>query len=360
MSALSEEIYRIFDEHLPNETDVLQHLKKLHHHHPDVNMLHVKDEYGESAGVFLAVVNKCAHALEYFLSFGTLDRVEASSVFLNALQSRHDQIVQILLRQEDWTFDIHYRHVEKIVCFDMDTIDAFLKRTPRNIRHLILFAAIQKHRFDVFRAYYPNFSQNVRSSYGSSLLHKAVESNEFDTCTFLLEHNPHMHWLTNRYMQTPLHLAVRNIKVSTKIAILLLEKGADVHAVDTFHETPLRYAICARRGARIICTLLQKGADATYVSSEFHDTSPLRFLVDRRDKSVSEEEQSVKCMKMIIAHHTPYQLACGLESRPIPMTAAGRVLHRHFVECVFAKLVYPPSPLAKLPLELREMICEKV
>ena len=71
----------------------------------------------------------------------------------------------------------------------------------------------------------------------------------------------------NSYGETPLHLAAREGHL--EIVEKLLEKGADVNAVDRFSRTPLVESVWSER-LEILKKLLEKGANPTIKKDLLH------------------------------------------------------------------------------------------
>ena len=86
---------------------------------------------------------------------------------------------------------------------------------------------------------------------------------------------------TNSMRNTPLHAAVAGGR--TAVALLLIQRGAEVNAADSGRHTPLH--IAAENGnAAVVESLLTHGADAHAVDAE--DTTPLSRAAARNHSAI--------------------------------------------------------------------------
>jgi ankyrin repeat protein len=108
-----------------------------------------------------------------------------------------------------------------------------------------------------------NININSQNNRGETPLYQAVQINNLETVELLLIRgaDPNM---SDYYGETPLHLAIQNIREweqdDHKIILLLLSRGADVNTHDNQGITPLVHAI-QRNDIKTVVLLLSKGAD---------------------------------------------------------------------------------------------------
>jgi ankyrin repeat protein len=93
-----------------------------------------------------------------------------------------------------------------------------------------------------------------------TLLHQAVFENNFEAVNYLLNAGASTNALYDNTF-TPLILAIDN--KCWNIAKLLIEKGADIHLKDGYHNSPLSKAILRYNGdSSVIEILISRGADS--------------------------------------------------------------------------------------------------
>ena len=133
----------------------------------------------------------------------------------------------------------------------------------------------------------PAVNVMVRDKRGNSALHWAVRNRHLDVVRLLLRSAPPMVNALNNDIESALHWAARNgdDDLSLKIALLLLQSGANVNAQDSLGLTPLHFAaadgtilrsslsriflIRVLSGlGRMAMLLLRSGADPTFATYE--------------------------------------------------------------------------------------------
>ncbi|KAF3912464.1 Ankyrin-3 [Dactylellina cionopaga] len=109
------------------------------------------------------------------------------------------------------------------------------------------------------------------SSEGGKPLHKAVSIGNEHIVQLLLDHNANPNG-RNRDGKTPLHSAamLKNTDSRTDIVTLLLNRGADVKAVDGKDKTPLHYSLATKlkANADVVRLFVDRGADPNAKDNE--------------------------------------------------------------------------------------------
>ena len=100
---------------------------------------------------------------------------------------------------------------------------------------------------------------NVKDPNGMTLLHLAIRYGHADIATLLINKGADVNAMDEHtYTKTPLHWAA--MKGHTAVAELLIARGADVNAHGTYGHTPMQYA-AGRGHLDVVELLLSKGAD---------------------------------------------------------------------------------------------------
>lgn len=81
---------------------------------------------------------------------------------------------------------------------------------------------------------------NKPTNDGRIPLHSAVAKKDINLISLLLAHKSNPNYKNKLYMQTPLHIAMKN-SVNLTILELLLENGADLNITDKYDKTPFDY-----------------------------------------------------------------------------------------------------------------------
>lgn len=122
---------------------------------------------------------------------------------------------------------------------------------------------------------------------GSTLLHLAAYMNRREIAALLLDHRAGVSAMAlseapNIPANTPLHAALAGTAWET--AELLLDRGADIHAVDSIGGTPLHNA-AARPNAAMVRRLLEMGAEVNCRNKA--GLTPLGLAVARKHDEVA-------------------------------------------------------------------------
>lgn len=123
-------------------------------------------------------------------------------------------------------------------------------------------------------------SINLLNAKKQTPLHIAVEGNSFNIVKKLLEHPDTIVNAKDSLHYTPLHYAAREKGV--RIANMLLDRGADIHAANLKKQQPLHLAI-ENENDRLALTLLEKGAHVNVLSTE---GSPLHIAAEKCDMKI--------------------------------------------------------------------------
>ena len=152
----------------------------------------------------------------------------------------------------------------------------------------------------------------LRSSDGLSPLHLAVFNNQYENCSWLLEHGSDVNQFTKeigRSIETPLHIAC-NINVSSELFNLLIEHGANVNLRTPDHGfTPLHKVTKGVQDihgqAWKLKILLEKKANP--LINSFHGMSPISHFLP----NLSEEH--VKIAKQMLVALVQYGINIDLQ-----------------------------------------------
>ena len=106
---------------------------------------------------------------------------------------------------------------------------------------------------------FENLPFNEADYDGGSLLHQAVEENDFVTVEFLLENSANKE-AKNTAGNTPLHCAIKNENFDT--TSILIDSGANLNVQDQNGNTPLHLAVLCKHGM-IMQYILENGANLT-------------------------------------------------------------------------------------------------
>jgi ankyrin repeat protein len=82
---------------------------------------------------------------------------------------------------------------------------------------------------------------NLRDEYGRSILYQACELGDLDTAKLLIDSGVDIDEQEKRCMDSPLHIASRNGHI--EIVSLLINSGAKINIENSYHYTPLHYAV---------------------------------------------------------------------------------------------------------------------
>jgi ankyrin repeat protein len=105
----------------------------------------------------------------------------------------------------------------------------------------------------------------------STTIHEAISKGDLELVRHLIEKDSSLVNITDNNEMTPLHFAV--IAESIETVSYLIDKGANINAVNNIKETPLH--IAAKKGkSKITEILLKNGADVTVIN--VWDRAPLR------------------------------------------------------------------------------------
>jgi len=143
---------------------------------------------------------------------------------------------------------------------------------------LTIFGAIDKDEIKKLRIFLAENPDNIKQKdkkTGLTLLHKAAAKGHFDICKLLIEKNAEINAIDNSE-RTPLHLASFNGHLG--IVELLIKNGADLLKRDRNGGTCLHFA--ARGGyPKIIKLFLDKKVDVNLQDNNFYRYTPLIWAV---------------------------------------------------------------------------------
>ncbi len=142
----------------------------------------------------------------------------------------------------------------------------------------VLHVASSRNHLALLRVFLDeHVSPQLRDLDGNTPLHTAAASGHGTAVSLLVERGSDVH-AVNTLSQTPLHIA--SLQSSLEIAALLIEAHAPAEAADWTGNTPLHLA--ARRSADMTALLLEMGADANQQNSD--GNTPLMTAIESRNE----------------------------------------------------------------------------
>jgi ankyrin repeat protein len=236
----------------------------------------------------------------------------------------------------------------------------------RNVTDGLFHVAVEAGRLDYCRTYLlEGANVNSKDSLGDTVLGLAARKGQLESCRFLIENGADV---MGRCMaeRTALHIAVAQAhEVSPAICQLLIDQGADVHAVNKNGETPLHDAMTC--GMVEVCEVLLKAgaridAFTPSLNSPLHscnwssrdEASLERYLKVARDAGYST---SVAPAGAPAQYLTPFQAA--VEMGNLPMVKASTAVFGDDLEQVTGDgrtLLELTERMAKMKPEVRQWL----
>ncbi|KAF5670521.1 ankyrin protein 3 [Fusarium heterosporum] len=233
----------------------------------------------------LQLVKFAGTSWSHHVSMASLDKSGASEM-LKLLEWPSDDILQILIRfgqhdpalgdlQGPWAhvFAAYglYRLLSAVVKKagkEVLEVQDVHKRTPLHV------AALHAHSVTVKQLLKSDANASSRSVNGNTALHFAILQGHQSVLKPLLECDSSLIFSTNDLSQTPLFSGV--IRGSSSVIKLLLEKGADIRALDRFKNSLLHHLASSDKSS-VLKLILEHGADINWQNTQGH--TPLHVAI---------------------------------------------------------------------------------